>query len=272
MWGRKLLFLGLAVILTACDLMDSNTPTPTHSEPTMASVEMVATHNFLTENAPPSGFSEVHYSPLDANLSDHPGWSYTMTGNFTGTFDDTGEAASGQFQAQVQADELGERRRVVLNLEGEAFAPDAAPLELEGVRLSNDYYTIDVNGQCKPGDTVIADLATAQLIGGVVVATPTGHRKEINGVPAWQYGFSVDAVLLPPTTLKLNTNSSVVLQADLWVAPDVNAVVLFEMTLNVEHVRLLSGARDVSGTLYLRYELNLAELDVQPNISVPHGC
>jgi len=28
----------------------------------------------------------------------------------------------------------------------------------------------------------------------------------------------------------------------------------------------------VSGTLFLRYDLDLTQIDARPNISIPHGC
>jgi hypothetical protein len=42
--------------------------------------------------------------------------------------------------------------------------------------------------------------------------------------------------------------------------------------LTVENVRILWGEQLVSGALTLHYELVVAELDIQPNISIPHGC
>ncbi|MBN1562718.1 MAG: hypothetical protein JXA10_02690, partial [Anaerolineae bacterium] len=232
---------------------------------------------FLTENAPPVEFAVINIDPIDINLSAYQGWTYTITGHFTGTFDTTGEAAEGQLAATVQANEIGQTRRVVLEVEGAAFLLDAALLKLEGVRWSNDYYVVDVNGRCtqdQQSGTAIADLGATQLIGGVSYAVPTGHRKDISDSPAWQYTFAPENVRLP--ALHRTADSTVILGADLWFSPDHNAVLVYEVSATVEHVYLLWADQEsgnmVSGTLYLRYELDLHQLDVPPNISVPNGC
>jgi hypothetical protein len=272
-----IIFVGIG----ACTVSDSDDGAATNGVapdagdevPTLADVEMITTDTFLTANAPPPGFGQVNFDPIDAHLSDRPGWSYVTTGRFTGTFDDTGEPAEGRFEVQVQSNELSVARRVVLDVEGGALSPDESPRHLEGVRLSNDYYMVDTNGQCSSGGegaSAIADLSAGQLIGGVVDAVPTGHRQEIAGIPAWQYTFTPGNVRLP--AVHRETSSSVALEADLWISPDYNAVLRFELTLTVERVRILWAERSVSGTLYLRYELDVSALDVQPNISIPYGC
>jgi hypothetical protein len=58
----------------------------------------------------------------------------------------------------------------------------------------------------------------------------------------------------------------------LWIAPQVNVVLRFELNLEMQHVEILWGSRPVSGTLYLRYDLSVPDLDAEPNVSVPHGC
>jgi hypothetical protein len=243
--------------------------------PTLSSLDTLPTTVFLTENAPPAGFSLVSFQPIDQNLAARQGWSYTVTGNFDGTFDADGEPARGTFEAEVQANELGEARRVVLAVEGSALSSNDSERRLEGVRLSNDYYIVDTNGVCAAGGDgaqVIADLSAGQLIGGVERAVPTGHRQEIHGVPAWQYTFAPEDARLP--AIRRGPDSAVDIAADLWIAPSYNAVLRYELNVTVEQVRILWGddSRSVSGTLYLRYELHIPDLDSQPNISIPHGC
>jgi hypothetical protein len=168
----------------------------------------------------------------------------------------------------------------VLEVQGSAFLQDAALLRLEGVRWSNDYYLVDVNGRCtvdqggQMGGSAIADLSAGQLIGGVKQAVPTGHRMEIEGVPAWQYTFAREAMRVP--AIHPGPTSTVTLGADLWIAPQYDAVLTYEVQATVQHVHILwvdqTAASPVSGTLNLRYELDVSQLDVLPNISVPHGC
>ncbi len=268
----SLIFVMLAGVISACNASSSQAPIPT-----VVDLTTLPTSIFLTDNAPPQGFGVINADPIDVNLGAYQGWTYTITGHFAGTFDTTGETAEGQFLATVQANELGQTRRVVLEAEGAAFLLDAALLQLEGVRWSNDYYVVDINGRCthdQQSGTAIADLGASQLIGGVSYAVPTGHRKDIAGIPAWQYTFAPDTVRLP--ALHQTADSAIILGADLWFSPDKNAVLVYEVSATVEHVYLLwadqASGNTVSGTLYLRYELTVAELDVQPNISIPNGC
>ncbi len=262
------MFIWATLTLVACSPAASDDPVPTQIDLTT-----LPTHIFLTENAPPAGFGRVNFDPIDANLSARQGWHYTVTGQFEGTFDASGEPATGTFTADVWASEIGETRRVVLVVEGAAFAPDDALRELEGVRWSNDYYIVDNSGQCQSGGDgaqVIANLSAGQLVGGVISATPTGHRQPIGDYPAWQYTFAPQDARFP--AVHRAEDSTVTLEADLWIAPELDAVVRYEARLAVSGVTLLSADQAVSGALYLRYELDLAALDTLPNISVPHGC
>lgn len=264
------------IALAACTSSGSDTMTV----PTIASFDTLPTALFLTQNAPPPGYDRLQLDPIDAFLADQPGWTYTVSGSFDGVFDTSGETAEGTFEVQVQANELGQTRRVVLEATGAAFLPENALLRLEGVRFSNDYYIVDVNGRCTVdeggtmGGSAIADLSAGQLIGGVKTAQPTGHRQQIENLPTWQYTFTPEDVRLP--AVHQVANSRVTIAADLWVAPDVRAVVRYDVTATVEQVYLLWANQDssstVSGTLYLHYELNIPELGTLPNISVPHGC
>jgi len=270
-----LLVMGL-LALSACDLSNNESASVV---PTLASLETIPTAIFLTENAPPPGFATLALDPIERGLSAHSGWAYAVTGSFEGTFDATGEPAAGTISAQVQGNEPGQTRRVVLEIEGRAFLPGEALLRLEGVRFSNDYYTVDVNGVCtadggeQPGGAAIADLSAGQIIGGVARAMPTGHRQTLDGLPAWQYTFAPADARLP--AIHPGPDGTVTLAADLWFAPEVDAVLRYEISAEVSGVRLLWSDRTssaVSGTLTLRYTLDVAALDTPPNISVPHGC
>ena len=141
------------------------------------------------------------------------------------------------------------------------------------MRLSNDYYIVDTNGVCTAGGdnaSVIGDLSAGQIIGGVSQAVPTGHQDEINDVPVWQYTFTPDNVRLP--AIHLDEESVVSVDAELWIAPSLNAVLRYDLSVTTRGVRILSGSQPVSGVLSLRYELDVSSLDTRPNISIPNGC
>jgi len=261
----------MIALLGGCEVLDSSSG---DVPPTVASLDTLPTAEFLTQNAPPPGFSQFSAPGVDVNLNTRQGWAYTVSGRFKGTFADDGSPAEGDFTVLVRANELGEARHVILDVSGPAMLPDGTPIRLEGVRFSNDYYLVDVNGVCSTDQTgsAIADLTAAQLIGGVRMATPTGFQDEIQGVRVWEYGFAREDVVLPPTTLKLDSNSTVSLEASLWVAPELNAVLRYDVTLELVRARLLSSERAVTGTLILRYDLDVAQFDTLPTLSVPHGC
>jgi len=265
---------GLAALIALSGLLAACQTGSTSLEPlpTLADIRALPTTDFLTQNAPPAGFDEVSFDPLDRALAARPGWSYAVVGEFDGTFAGTDEPAEGRFTLHVWADELGEARRAILEVEGLAVSPQAF-VRLEGVRISNDTYVVDINGQCTPGDAasaIVADLSAGQLIGGVARAVPTGHRDTFDDVPVWQYTFAPDALRL--AAIQREPGSAVSVEADLWVAPGLSAVARFEASVEVTNVRILSAARPVSGRLFLRYDLDLTQLDARPNISIPNGC
>jgi hypothetical protein len=269
--SRVGLLLLLLLGVTSCDLTNQNDVVP----PTLASLDTLPTAVFLTQNAPPAGFGVVTFDPIDANLDQRQGWAYTVTGRFEGTFDDDGSPAEGTFSAEVETNETSEARHVVLQVEGSALSSDGGARRLEGVRISNDYYIVDTNDRCTAGGedaSVIGDLSAAQLIGGVSRAVPNGFRQEFGGIPSWQYTFAPEDVRLP--MLRRGPDSTVDIAAELWIAPQVNAVMSYKLILTVSKVRVLWGddTRTVSGTLDLRYELDPTRIDTLPNISIPHGC
>jgi hypothetical protein len=272
---RRLLILILLVAmlgLAACDSTGSDGGVV----PTRAVLEQIPTHQFLTQNAPPAGFSTVAFNPIDAQLAAHPGWAYTITGSFSGTFDASGEAASGEFQAVIMANETNETRQVTIQVAGNAMLPPESPeqIELMGVRYGTEYWFVDASGTCTKDSEgqLVVDLGAAQLIGGVTMATPSGHRDTIDGVAAWQYVFGTGDLVLPDVTLKRGANSSITPAADLWVAPEPDAVLVFDLSLLVEDVTLLWAEGPVSGRLDLHYELSLDDLDVKHYIPVPYKC
>ncbi len=273
---RRLRIAGITLLLVigigGCTSPESDVPIPTKVDLTQ-----LPTVRFLTENAPPVGWGSLALDPISNLLPEHhQSWTYTVQGSFEGTFDTSGDPATGQFEAVVQVNNLGQAQRVVLTAEGSAFMPGDM-LQLEGVRFSNDYYLVDVNGRCTKNEesgSAIADLSAGELIGGVGRAVPTGHQQTIKGAQAWQYTFAPMDARLP--AIHRTPDSYVALAADLWIAPELNAVLQYQLTATVAGVYILwadqTASSPVSGTLFLQYDLNVPELDVTPNISIPHGC
>lgn len=272
-----IVLLVVVIVLAGCTSSPESDDVPI---PTPLDLTQFPTAVFLTENAPPAGFGVVTaFDAVDRNLAPHQGWTYTITGQFEGLADATGEPVTGTLHVRVQGNEQSQTRWVVLEAGGNAFVDIADTVRLEGVRYSNDYYLVDSTGRCTvdPGgrmvDSRLADLGAAQIIGGVTRAVPNGTHEDRMGYHAWQYVFSPDDMLLP--AIYQRTDSRVTVAADLWIAPEIDAVLVYEVRATVARVHLLWADQShstVSGTLYLRYELDTSTLGVLPNISVPNGC
>lgn len=273
---RRIWLSLLALIAGACgSIPSSDAPLPTQVDLTL-----YPTHQFLTQHAPPAGFGVLAgYQGIDRGLAAHQGWTYRVTAVFEGVDDRSGSPVSGSLTLQVQGNEPAQSRRVLLQAEGRAFLTTDGALTLEGVRWSNDYYIVDGAGRCtvdrgrQMADSAIADLGAGDIIGGVVRAVPTGHRQELQGQRAWQYTFVPADLILP--AIHTQADSRVSVAADLWFAPDLNAVLVYDLTVTVARVHLLwsdPAQPTVSGTLYLHYAPEVPALGQLPNIAVPHGC
>lgn len=274
-WRLTLLVVAISSI-AAC----TSSPADDQPLPTLVDLTKHPTYQFLTQQAPPQGFGVLQtLGAVDNTLRSQTGWTYTVTATFDGIYDVSGDPVSGTLDLQVQGNEPSRQRRVILSAEGGVFLPDEGLLQIEGVRFSNDYYMVDVTGVCtsdqggQMAEAAVADLGAENVIGGVTLAIPSGQQQDIGGLRAWQYTFAPEHMTLP--AIHRRTDSRVEVQADLWFAPAVNATLLYEVTANVARVHLLWADQTestVSGTLYLRYELDIPALGVLPNISVPHGC
>src|SRR5438874_93123 len=107
----------MCVIAAGCDFSPTQPPVPT-----IANIAAGQTAISLTQNAPPSGFEKsVTFAQIDANLSNLPGWHYTVGLFFDGVFAGTSERAEGSIQAEVFSNELSGERRVLLKASGAAF-------------------------------------------------------------------------------------------------------------------------------------------------------
>jgi len=256
------------VLITGCNF-DLTPPPP----PTVASVSMGQTAVVLTQNAPPPGFEKsVSYPEIDNGLNELPSWHYTVELDFDGVFTGTSDPATGSIQAEVFSNELTGDRRVLLQASGAAFGL-SADRNVEGVRISNDYYLVDANKVCtkinEPGTSrQVADLAAGKLIGGVKKGLPMGQRRTDNKIDVWEYSFSPDDVV--PPTLQLGTGGQInVVAGDLWVAPSAKGVWQYNVTFDADNI-MLQGARPLTGKVRASYQL--LDTGSQISIAIPYGC
>jgi len=261
--------VALACLILACLITGCMTPPPI---PTPNSIEAGGTAQYLTRNAPPPGWEkEARFPQIDANLTNLPSWHYTVSLSVDGVFDGTQDKAQGSLTAEVYSNELAGERRVILNATGSAFSLNV-DRNVEGVRLSNDYYLVNQNRVCakvtEPKDRGVADLTASGLIGGIRRAVPVGERKTVNKIDVWEYTFLPDDV--NPPAMTLGEGGKVTIAAgDLWVAPVNKAVFEYTITLNVEKASL-QGSKPITGQVRAAYQL--VETGVPYNISIPNGC
>lgn len=254
----------LGYLITSC-----TTPPPI---PTASSIEAGGTAQYLTRNAPPPGWErEARFPQIDASLTDLSSWHYTVTLTVDGVFDGTQDKAQGSLTADVYSNELASQRRVILQAAGSAFSLNV-DRNVEGVRISNDYYLVNQNRVCAKvtdaKDRSVADLTASGLIGGIRKAVPVGERKTVGKIDVWEYTFLPDDVI--PPAMMLGEGGKVTIAAgDLWVAPVNKAVFEYTITLNMEKASL-QGSKPITGQVRAAYQL--VETGAQYNISIPNGC
>ncbi|MFN8375861.1 MAG: hypothetical protein U0694_23685 [Anaerolineae bacterium] len=260
------------LFLAACDRGSITDPSQL---PTAVDPETAPTEFFLTQNAPPSGFSSVSFPQIDANLNLLAGWRYEVTLAFNGVFASTPRETSAEASAQVWFNQLGSARRVLLQTTGELIGQEE-DTAFEAVRLGPDAFLVR-SGVCltNAGDdaAAAADLSAGGLIGGVTNAQPTGIHAIINGnlgMESWQYGFSNADLVLPAIHTAEGGSIAMATQGEIWVAPSQNVVVRFYVTLNVENAIIFDRQLPVTGQVIIRYDL--FEMGVAQNISMPFGC
>jgi hypothetical protein len=257
----------LLVCLLAAGCLSNPKPIPTASN-----IDAAQTAIYLTQNAPPPGFERgVQFPRIDDNLVRLPSWRYALSLSFDGVYSGTNEPAKGMLSAEIYSNELGGERRVILKASGAAFG--GGERNVEGVRISNDYYLVDQNKTCTkvneiPSDRAVADLSAGSLIGGVRKATPMGERKTVNEIDVWEYAFLPDDVIMPSIQTAEGGRVSIA-AGDLWVAPSRNAVFEYTISLNVENA-IIQGGRQLTGQVRAVYQL--VETGVPYNIAIPHGC
>jgi hypothetical protein len=263
------LYGALLLILTAC------TPGG-NALPTVSSIEMAGTAVALTQQAPPQGFqTTISYPLLDAKLVRLPSWYARLLLSFEGVDAVIGQPATARLEAQIYRNELSNTRRVLFSANGIAFGVAAGETRnIEAVRIANDYYfALKTPPACAAVTDAarrqIADLTAGSLIGGIQSATATGNRQPINGQLAYEYTFLPESLNL--TVIQTdNVGKFTIAAGSLWVAPSLDAVMRYTLTVNVQDVRLLNAEQPVTGQLRIEYELK--EVGSPYNLAVPFGC
>lgn len=262
----RCLYLVFGIVL----LGGCNRGQDTNNLPTPASVDGVATAQYLTQNAPPPDFRGVLSFPeIDAGLTDLEGWRYQVQLEFSGVFARTPRETSANATAEVWFKQLGSARRVVVNTSGELLGKENNAFE--AVRLGPDAFMVSQNTCNKGGTDAVtgADLRAGRLVGGVTHATPTGLRATVNGEDVWQYSFTTADLNLP--SIRLAQDGAIESTGgELWVSPRHNAVIRFYVNLNLTNAIIFDRELPVSGTVILRYDLY--DINLPTNITVPFGC
>ncbi|MEM6530542.1 MAG: hypothetical protein AAF653_19750 [Chloroflexota bacterium] len=246
--------------------------TPDDIPTLIPSIEDYATSEFMTENAPPPGFRDaVAFPQVDENLRELEGWRYVMLLEFEGVFSQTNRPTVARAEATVWYNQLGSARRVLVESSGDLLQRPEGEL-FEAVSLGPDAFLVR-NQNClanaEEDARTAASIAAGELLGGVRRGLPTGQRAIINNVESWRYDFAVEDMNLPAVRFAEDTTISD-LSAELWVAPEFNAVSRYWVTLQLNNGRLLSNDLPVVGELRLRFDLY--DVGDIPNISVPFGC
>lgn len=267
MMQRRFVIFLLAFTLGLSACRDNDQPVPTQ-----ASVEGFQTAEFLTANAPPTGFDEVSFALIDANLENIPYARYLVNVSFDGVYSDTRAPVQSNMRMEVWKNDLDAARHVILRFSDDGVLSGAGG-NIDAVRISNTYFMLNPNGVCETGEATVAPLANltaGQVIGGVSTAGPTWRREVINEQQAWQYGFAPTDISFPAFQTTVQTSALDPIGGEMWVAPQFGVVVRYTVELNVHRVILLFGNREVTGRV--RYQYDVYDIGVEPNISVPNGC
>lgn len=260
----------LWLLVTILALAGCNQATNSDVLPTLANPDAIGTAIVLTENAPPSGFDTVSFPSIDDNLRDLPGWRYEMFFSFDGVFARTPRETGASTQATVNYDQVGSAQRVQASIDVDLEDTSEAIL-FEGVRLGPDTFLVR-DERCTsntPEAELLADLSAGSILGGVQDAVSAVRREQINGEEVWLYQFLVEDMILPNVSIT-ETGRILSMIGELWVAPEHNVVMRYNVTLEVENATIFDGTLPISGTISMQY--NLFDIGVIPNISVPNGC
>ena len=262
---RRLWLLTTILMLAGCNQAGNSNVLPTLANP-----EAIATGLVLTENAPPAGFETVSFPAIDDNLTDLPGWRYEMFFSFDGVFARTPRTTGASTQATVTYNQVASAQRVQANIDVD-LEDTAEAILFEGVRLGPDAFLVR-DGRCTgntPEAELLADLSAEGILGGVQEAVSVARRELINGEEVWLYSFLLEDMVIPNVSVG-ETGRILSMIGELWVAPEHNVVVRYNVTMEVENATIFDQTLPISGTISMQY--NLFDIGVVPNISVPNGC
>ncbi len=275
---RTPLWLFICVCLASLIIVGCQRTTTTREAiPTpIRDLDVFATAQFMTVNAPPEGYrGPVSFPFIDDNLSGLTNWRYQVYLAFDGVFSRTARQVSVETTTQVWYNDTGPERRVVTQGRGDLFGiieeGEEAPV-IEGVRLANDTYLVR-DGVCltevDDEASIVADLRAGELIGGVAAAQTEGINATINAQRVWRYEFAPEAINLPQVRF-MEDGQILDLRSDLWVSPEHNIVIRYYVTMALENAIIFDSALPVSGDLVLQYDVY--DIGLNPNITVPFGC
>ncbi len=269
MWAMHRILLAVFLLaLAACE------PRTISYEglPTVApSIDELATAVVLTQNAPPPPYNtEIRFPQIDDHLEDVSGWRYVVRLEFNGVFARTTRPAQATANAEVEFNQLGSARRVVVNTSGELIG-QTADNAYEAVRLGPDAFLVrgDVCQSGSDAAALAADLRAGTLIGGIERAVPGGRQATINGTPVYGYTFAETDLVLP--AIRAGDGGTVTMtSSELWFSAEHNAVVRFWVNLEVQNAFIFDRQLPVDGSVILRYDLY--DIGADYNITVPFGC
>lgn len=239
--------------------------------PTPASIEGLATAQFLTDVAPPEGFREIiRFPEVDANHNVLAGGRYVVELEFNGAFSNTPRPTTATARAEVWFNQLGSSRRVVVETAGELLG--RADNTFEAVKLGPDSFLLQTGACIDEGvdAATAANLRAGTLVGGVLQAVPTLRLPAtINGQEVWSYSFTPADLNVPNITVQ--EGGTLALDGgEIWVSPTHNTVIRFYLNLNVTRAIIFDRALPVDGQVIIRYDL--FDIGQTSNISVPNGC
>lgn len=262
---RRLWVMFVILIIAGCNQTANSDVLPTLAHP-----DAIGTAIVLTENAPPSGFDTVSFPSIDDNLKDLSGWRYEMFFSFEGVFARTPRETGASTQANVSYNQVSSAQRVQATIDVD-LEDTSDPILFEGVRHGLDTFLVR-DERCTsntPESELLADLSAGSILGGVQEAVSAVRPEQVNGEDVWLYNFLVEDMILPNVSLS-ESGRILSMIGELWVAPEHNVVMRYNVTLEVENATIFDGSLPVSGTISMQY--NLFDIGVVPNISVPNGC
>ncbi len=190
--------------------------------------------------------------------------------SFDGVFARTPRETGASTQATVSYNQVASAKRVQATIDVD-LEDTSEPILFEGVRHGIDTFLVrDERCTSNTSETeFLADLSAESILGGVQNAVSVARRERINGEEVWLYSFLLEDMVIPNVRVT-ETGRILSMIGELWVAPEHNVVVRYNVTMEVENAMIFDQELPISGTVSMQY--NLFDIGVVPNISVPNGC